>query len=215
MEALNHYTLGEICFLMNGPASLCKHYPSHDLDDCSVGTLVDGRQSDYCNNNLGSMLRFHTTKPWPDSRNILDLMRMMKSRGSNTIVLVGDSISAQQHAATRCILKRYGLKVSEVQFSRIADGSIDSFQVYRPSEVATSEDQGGVVYFQVLQLYCYGGGEIPPAIFDSLDRALARPTVSGKAVIIVNVGLHYRYGLDAKFALHNRYDAQSMSLVER
>lgn len=188
VEALNYYTLGEVCKLWNGVENgLCKSYPEENLSDCGITWLNDGRHSDFCTNNIGSMLRYQSSKPWPESRNILDLIRMMKSNGSNTVVLIGDSITTQQLSATRCILRRFGVLAGDISFGKMSSGGpLDIIRVADP----TGENNG--VYFQIIMLWITPKDETDAQNIHAIIRSnMENRGVNGKVVYVVNAGAHY------------------------
>ena len=126
------------------------------------------------------------------SRNIGDLINHMNRDGSNTLFIVGDSVSLEFWNDALCSARRLSFEVVRVE--KLMEGVERAFEVRRPYQ--TSSEGGVPAFFQV---YFFSLGHIGDAFttmpkvkiqIDSLVRN--ESVVRGKAVFVINTGLHYQ-----------------------
>lgn len=105
-EALKYYTLPELSGVIS---SLVEGHtlPWYTAD--KVSRFADGQNLDVCNvaRTPGSMLRYRDTSD--DTKSIVDLISLMISHKSNSLFIVGDSVSLQHFDDAYCSLRRAGL----------------------------------------------------------------------------------------------------------
>ena len=79
----------------------CSSEPG-DLGHCGAnlnGVVATNRE---CSNYRGHFLRHKSTQPWPLSFSFPDIVKAMSDEGSNTVVLIGDSVTSQMLSDMFC-----------------------------------------------------------------------------------------------------------------
>lgn len=119
-EMLQYYTKWEVCYLemlrQEASVDLCNELPGQNYQS---KLREAGGQSP-----VGSYyLRHKLTKPWPLSRNLLDIVKLMRQKKSNTMVLFGDSTAQQFIREIVSELRRFGLNVSVTEYDDFASQS--------------------------------------------------------------------------------------------
>jgi hypothetical protein len=104
-EALHYYSGNEICRIFSHRRlSWCNdEFPDY-LRSCSM-------LHSKCQNTHGYLYKHKSTKPWPESRNILDVIKLLLKNDRYIITLVGDSLTHQHFQDLKCQLLRYGLNL--------------------------------------------------------------------------------------------------------
>ena len=176
-EALNYYTVAEICKSLQQSSHLCNEEPG---DLRNYGMDKDGivHSNKMCSNYPGAFLRHHSISE--HSYTIADLVQTMSSAGRNTIVFLGDSVSSQHFSDFVSGLVRVGFDVSQY----ILDGFKDSSS-YR---VLYGQSRK-VPIFQVVHLNIIEDTE--PSFKQFHQLVSNASLVKGKAVLIFNMGVHY------------------------
>lgn len=108
-EALSYYTPYEICRFSR--RTLCETQPGFEISvpDChACGPGVAGHP-EYCSDDNGYLLRPRSISP--DSATFVDVMWRLLQRGTNTLVLVGDSLTFQYLSDSICSSIRSGFDV--------------------------------------------------------------------------------------------------------
>lgn len=176
-EALNYYTVAEICKSLQQSSHLCNQEPG-DLQN--YGMDKDGivHANRMCSNYPGAFLRHHTISN--KSHTIADLVKAIRSAGKNTIVFLGDSVSSQHFSDFVSGLVRVGFDVSKHPLDDLKDAS--SYQV-------TYGPPSKVPFFQVVHINIIEDTE--PS-FKMFHQLVSNTTlVKGKVVLIFNMGVHY------------------------
>lgn len=199
-EALNYYTAHEVCSLTHQIG--CDDEPGA-LQDCSIhewGVISTGRP---CSNNQGSFMRHESTQPWPHSKMLADLIRLMRRQGSNTLFLVGDSITSQHFSDAVCSSRRAGFQIKRYKKQKTYEFIDDGFEIL-PQLVPLDEDEQKAIekeytmnsvsppFFQVLLIaYCRDEPTLEQ-VEETVTKLLSdEDLVRGKATFIINTGLHF------------------------
>ena len=205
-EALNYFTPFEVCrlFLLNeiGNSINCAQFLNDPLveESCNLEKGGISNNQPLCARNIGAAMRHVSTKLWPKTKNIGDLLTEMTRMGDNTLIFMGDSISGQQASDAFCNLQRLGYNCSQycnycaesVDFEKSLTG-MPNFYVHNPQSVGKTAHP----YFQVLHvlfehLRFAGTYEIAERSMQSMLRGIIESKfVKGKILFVVNIGLHY------------------------
>lgn len=181
-EALNYYTAHELCRIANNDAlelkigELCKLVPGN-LGDCQSTV------------HPGALMRHRSISP--QSHHLVDLVKAMRLHGSNTIFLIGDSVTRQHFDDALCSLTRDGLNprrcANVPPYAACAEQSLSN--VPRDQEVIhglelidLADNLGGI--FRVI-MHHWGDNSIT-----ALKQQLSSSWIQGVALIVFNFGLH-------------------------
>jgi len=208
-EATAFYTPYEVCSLLHPLSFGCTKDGSLANTDFSQGggdecmahrSGLGSYSSAPTSTQNGAFLRYHSVKKWPLSKGLVDLIKAMRTRGSNTMILVGDSIMAQQYGDALCSLTRYGFALSIFKASN--EVSVEGFELLPPSSYVANEDknQGSTdIFFQIVYLNFspqdtndFGRQltKVQKAIEYITDAAPSR-RVTGAIHFTINYGLHF------------------------
>jgi len=197
-EALNYYTPFELCLLAGGSNECATQ--GHEigaLGRCTAGFQSVAHSDKECTSHAGYLLRYHTTRPWPHSANLLDLIQHMRKRGSNTVILIGDSVMGQMLADAYCSLLRAGVshmsQPGEWQVDRFHEG----FGILRDEENVTMA-LAKTPFFQMLfhEFHPHDLQETTRHLEDVKELLWPgnfRSSVTGDIVYIINLGLHIAF----------------------
>jgi len=208
-EALSYYTPFELC-LLGGTESGCsasaaKHPGNLNIRTglpiaCNAGFQAVVHSDKACSSLSGFLMRWHSTKPWPASANLLDLIKQMNDHNSNTVVVVGDSSAGQMIGAAMCHLARYGLEVDHFALTSTYSGIKDGFRIM-DKRLNQSANDAQVPFFQMVLIHFE---PCCPAEYPDAQSFLEKNmfphktswnrTIKGDIVYIVNYGLHFNSG---------------------
>ena len=206
-EALNYFTPFEVCqlFLLNeiGNSINCSYFSTKFLveEKCNLDSEGISRAQPKCGRNFGAALRHVSTKLWPKTRNVGDLLTEMTRMGDNTVIFLGDSMSGQQASDAFCNLQRLGYNCTRYctgcaessDFENLLTGK-PNFYVHNPQSSSKAEHP----YFQVLHvlfehLRSADTYEIAEQSMQSILRGIIDSKfVKGRILLVVNIGLHLK-----------------------
>jgi hypothetical protein len=112
----------------------------------------------------------------------------MKNHGSNTVFFVGDSITSHFLSDAMCSTRRAGLFINRFENAKEQYGVRDGFQL-----VFEKDEKPEHAVFQVFFLEFTNDWDTPlSSVKDTAKRLMEKKElVSGKALFIANVGVHY------------------------
>lgn len=148
------------------------------------------------------LYRFHTTRPWPKGINILSIIQIMRKHGSNTLVLIGDSVTMQSYYDIYCELIRYGMTFKHTS------GLNNSMMVI--DNPGSSKKKSSEVFFQIIyRMYNKEGTDKFSSVSNSVDSWLSGghknvTTVKGRVLFVTNVGLHYNQYVEEDSMTYNK-----------
>ena len=197
-EALNYYTAFEICIAASGSEFSGNLNFTNKKCNFPFGQAgyknkfhINTAKHRVCGNRWGHFLRHVSTKPWPYSRTFIDIVFYMHKRGSNTIVFMGDSLTAQHYADTMYAVERAGLIVSGCVFKKMFPFP-ENIQFPHGCYCYNIADKQKaffrVIYFGIGSDISYEG---------YLKSVISNNTlIHGKVLFIANIGLHFHRGPD-------------------
>ena len=206
-EALNYYTPLEVCKLYDlpnmGKDIDCSVFDKTEKLDrtCMVHTEAnDIHVRGSCGQNLGAKARYYKTTP--KSKNIGNILNVMKSRGSNTILMIGDSVTEQSTWDASCALQRLGFTIKyyctntesrQEENCEITDDKsamqTPSFRVEYPIEEKNeSMVNKHVPYFNIKRIQVEMAGDYK---HDMISYFANSVNTTGQLLVIFNTGLFY------------------------
>lgn len=192
-ESMHYLTLYETCNARTrNYRDQCEPYKRPidlELGECAVNQNGIGHVNAIC--PMMHRLMIHSsTKPYPEGKNILSMIKTMKDHGSNTLLLIGDSITGQSFGDIQCSLRRYGML-----YERPNDGNI--LLLKSPID-NTNEQYFQIIYFNYFNDQAQDFSFIQQEITNLLhiqeknqENTNHYLMVEGSIVIIFNVGIHY------------------------
>lgn len=113
-EALNYYTAYELCQIIKQESYHHKGRDQTLKETCSKYPGNLGK----CNAHAhpGVFLKYNKFISEEDDKDLIDLIKLMRNRGSNTLVLIGDSITEQHYDDCMCAVTRGGLNTRNIPF---------------------------------------------------------------------------------------------------
>lgn len=198
LEAMHFLTKYELCmFYTNSYHPLCQSLENKSSvgNECAIFSTGPGYNKGLlhvCPNPMAQLLKHTSTKPWPKSMNIVDIISALKCRSSNTMVFIGDSVTEQQFLDSYCSAKRYGFY--QVDLNTLFQN--DNFSKFRIILMNDKDDLFSNFkfnksnYFDVYFLkFCAGS-------FTEVNSVLKEqifPMIKSneKITYIFNVGIHY------------------------
>lgn len=197
VEALHYFTPFELCNLVGEHRNCKEKYPGKLMNKkdnnnmCNMGWQTVVHQDKSCASSAGFLMRYHTLMPWPKSASVVDLSKHMHERGSNTVILLGDSVCGQMLADGMCAFERSGGDThhffwnATLRYPGFTDGWKVDFE----------NNPTGPPFFQML-LYSFAPGGPRDAIDQLLQfqthlhEKKTFETVRGGIVFVINHGLH-------------------------
>jgi hypothetical protein len=167
-EALDYYSPYEICKMQIATSSGClqeKGQPS--VDACGSYGRGVGHSNNECSNPGGAFLRHKSITP--DSFNFIHLIRSIMSAGSNTLALIGDSVTSQTYSDAYCSTSRANFDMKDFSKDNL-NGTGKGFEVVLPinisqksydafrkefSDVISKDNSKKYPFFQVLYSQVY------------------------------------------------------------
>jgi hypothetical protein len=188
-EAALYLTPYEVCIMQHSVGSkLCDVYFEHvdkQLGDCHV--FSEGLVNK-CPNHLGSLFRHKSTNPWPRSKNILDLIKLMRDRGSNTLFLIGDSMTQQHLFDIHCSLLRFQIPSIHTNIPNNHNVYHKEMKQRDPVSLQYTSPPFFQLHFIKYEPMALDGWT---ALIDkTLTNSSVTPSITGTPVFVVNVGLH-------------------------
>lgn len=185
-EALDYLTKYELCmaktYRNNDRCNVYRQQIDGHLAGCMIQEGGVGHVNGRCP-QVDHLYRHNSTRPWPEGSNLLSIVKTMKEHGSNTLVLLGDSLTGQSFGDVRCNLIRYG-----VPHTHNAENPVAKLCELSAPEVPT---------FQIL-FQPYTAERLSPfaQAVDKFEQLLANSVtdwlpVKGSVVFVINIGLHY------------------------
>lgn len=181
-EAFDYLTKYELCMAKTYRNNdICNRYKQPidmRLGGCALHNGGVGHVNGLCP-AVDHVYRHHSTQPWPNGSNFLSIVQTMLEHGSNTLVLLGDSLTAQSFADVRCNVIRYGMPNTY-----LAEHALVTLA--KPSEPTN-------MTFQVVFLSFTNGVALTEQIGQLLSPHPKKPflTVKGSVLFLFNMGLHY------------------------
>jgi hypothetical protein len=191
-ESLNFFSAYEVCqgFTARDTPGCQQRFPSQ-VEPCSVAGGGVGHLHFLCPSLTSAFYRHQSTKPWPETRTIVDLMILMLKHGYDTLLVFGDSVTGQHMADLACQLQRFGI-------DRVWNGAtitikhLDKFFQERPisfDPVTDAKPIAASSIFRIHYVQLMGHSEWPER-FRSFKEYVDRLR-EGSAVVLFNAGLHY------------------------
>ena len=187
-DAAKYLTPYEVCALQYGEGKqVCEVYFEHVDEELTSCHVFSEGIVNKCPNKFGALFR-HSSTVWPHSRNMLHLIKLMTDRGSNTLFLIGDSMTQQHFFDIQCSLLRFQIPVkhrniphSDLYHRELLLRDPVSLQFLDPP------------FFQIHFIkYDSMSLEAWSALLDNmLGRNSPALAIVGKPVLIVNTGLHF------------------------
>ena len=147
-------------------------------------------------------MRHVSTKLWPESRNVGDLLTEMTRSGDNTVIFLGDSMSGQQASDAYCSLRRLGYNCTQYCNNCAISGKFEKSLTGKPNFYVRNPQSVGKdahPYFQVLHVLLnhlkFAGSTYEDAeqyMQSMLSGIIESKFVKGRIFFVVNIGLHYR-----------------------
>jgi hypothetical protein len=210
-EAHRYYTAYESCMAMADAPGQCDKlsngspFPHIDMHGCGIhekGVTVDVP----CPNMKGNFLRHNSTRPWPEGKQLIDIMAKMVSQrnssSSNLIYLIGDSVTYQHYVDAWCSLSRVGLNFSTVSPylliandpNRGSDDTVNQHYAHDNGPLDKEIDTTNRFFvFRHIRYYRERNHRWSDAL-DELKKTLHRyhqMPVQQTVVFVVNMGLHF------------------------
>ena len=227
-EALNYYTPLEVCELYDlpnmGKDIDCSVYDKNEKLDrtCMAHTPAnDIHVRGSCGKNLGAKARFHKTTP--KSKNIGNVLNLMKSHGSNTILMIGDSVTEQSTWDASCGLQRLGFTIKYYCTQSRRDESCEmtderdvlhtpSFRIEYPIK-GNNETilNAHVPYFNIKRIKVEMTGDYK---HDMISYFASSVNTTGKLLIIFNTGLFYNMPLSQSNEYREKYKNEASEVIK-
>jgi hypothetical protein len=185
-EMFRFYNIRETCVALASNPDHCKGtYISNKLVGCSINEPgYIWPQDTVCPNVKGNFIRHVSTKPWPESNHLLDIIAIMRAHGLHRIHFVGDSVTGQHFAESLCSLSRSGLNFSSIDLMDLVLSDPNS------GGSAAADSVTGP-YFQ-LHLTRHDRHDRSPLEKIQAEIEQFSSTSSERVVFIVNIGLHFQ-----------------------
>jgi hypothetical protein len=192
-ESLNFFTGFEVCQgFASGGSSWCQERFQDDMGRCNVGSDGEGDLHGFCSQLSSSFYRHRSTKPWPETRNIVDVMILMLKHGYDNLVLFGDSVTRHHLSEIACQLKRFGIGVKSGDLLSIEVPDLDKFYTTHPISFDAETDAKPLVSstFRFHYLGITNRAEFERKEFQEFKRYVGH-LGSNSTVILFNAGLHF------------------------
>lgn len=198
LEALQYYTKYEICMILsNKERNYCKEINNDGhIGDCAAYNTGIGHVNSLCPNLGGFLFRHNSTRPWPESLSLIDIIKTMKKHGdSKQLVFVGDSLSVQQFWQAYCTLNRYGVYKIDTETN---NGKLLMKIKLAAPGITLGKEHMGPEYNQQYDFYihCFNYcsehvGHFSRYIGEMSDALSATRNTTEKITYVVNIGMHY------------------------
>jgi hypothetical protein len=192
-ESLNFFTGFEVCQrFITGSSSWCQERFQDDMGRCNVGSDREGYLHGFCSQLSSSFYRHQSTRPWPETRNIVDVMILMLKYGYDTLFLFGDSITRQHFSEMACQLKRLGIAAKSGDLLSIEVPDLDKFYAAHPISFDVETDTIPLVSstFRIHYQGITHRAEFERKEFNEFKRYVEHLR-SNSTVILFNAGLHF------------------------
>ena len=196
-SALDYYTPYEVCRLFFEEG--CNEEPGRpQIDACGIYGRGISHTNKPCSNNLGALYRHYTITS--KSYKFTDIAYMMLHQGSNTLVLMGDSLTGQMYSDAFCTTDRAlfghnGLINSTNGFGMTLphDTTDEEYQYFKNkfNNILPKNFKKNDIFFNVI-LIGMGTADHSSILYmkTSVTDVITRQDVKGKIVFIINFGLH-------------------------
>lgn len=152
-------------------------YKQGDLGECNVSP------------SLGALWR-HRSTVLGSSKGFVDLVQLMRDKGSNTLILLGDSITTQMFDDAYCSSKRAGLVVS--QPVRHDKDTTIHFNIKVEPRIQDGGGSGAPFVLRIWngRIFVEGGIKFPRETLANFIAGIDG-AVLGRPVIVFNFGAHF------------------------
>lgn len=190
-ESLNYFSGYEVCQgFTSRRTGWCREKFTEDLGGCEIGERGVGHVNHYCPNIQGAFFRHRSTRPWPESKTIVDMIFLMLKYGYDSFIMIGDSLTRQHHAELYCQLHRYGLH-PQFNGTYIELRELDKYYESHPISFDAATDKRPLISSTFVINYMYLHGHASYREESQVIKNQLSLLRDASAVILFNMGLHF------------------------